>query len=144
MTYIGIDCGVKTGVAVWDSQAREFLEVSTYKLWQALFAVKRYADTYKDVTIVFEDARQRKWIPRETSESEYRGKLMGAGSVKRDSKIWEEFLTDNHIPFEAHPPRPGLTKWDAKYWAKVTGWKGRTSEHSRDAALLVWGRKDIR
>lgn len=144
MIYIGIDCGVHTGFAVWDDTSNTFLEVSTYKLWQALFAVKRYADTYKDVTIVFEDARQRKWIPRETSESEYRGKLMGAGSVKRDSKIWEEFCTDNHIPFEADPPRPGLTKWDAKYWAKVTGWKGRTSEHARDAALLVWGRKDIR
>lgn len=144
MIHIGIDSGKHTGFAVWDDTSNTFLEVSTYKLWQALFAVKRYADTYKDVTIVFEDARQRKWIPRETSESEYRGKLMGAGSVKRDSKIWEEFLTDNHIPFEADPPRPGLTKWDAKYWAKVTGWKGRTSNHARDAALLVWGRKDIR
>lgn len=140
MLYIGIDCGTHTGLAVWNSNTNNWEEVSTYKLWQALFVVRRYVDTNRDVTIIFEDARQRRWLPRETSESDYRGRLMGAGSVKRDAVIWEEFCKDLHIPYEAEPPRPGLTKWDASYWSKVTGYKGRTSNHARDAALLVWGK----
>lgn len=91
--------------------------------------------------VVFEDARQRKWFTPERSNSEYRGKLMGAGAAKRDAKIWEEFLQDNIIPYEAHKPQAGGTKWPADHWARVTGWEGRTSEHARDAALLVFGRK---
>lgn len=144
MLYIGIDCGSHTGFAVWDSVAVDFVEISTYRLWKALEVARKYASDYPEVTIVFEDARQRKWLPRETSESDYRGRLMGAGSVKRDAAIWEEFCKDNRIPYEALPPQRGLTKWHAAYWASVTGWKGRTSNHARDAALLVMGRSPIR
>ena len=93
-----------------------------------------------DLLVVFEDARQRTWFAPERNRSEYRGKLMGAGAAKRDSKIWEEFLEGQHIPFRAQGPRPGGTKWNKEYWYQVTGWKGRTSEHARDAALLVMGR----
>lgn len=143
MTYIGIDCGVKTGVAVWDSQAREFLEVRTCPLYEALELCNDYR-LRTPIHIVFEDARQRKWIPRETSESEYRGKLMGAGSVKRDAVIWQEFCEGHAIPFDALPPAKGMTKWSDDYFKRMTGWQGRTSNHARDAALLVWGRKDIR
>jgi hypothetical protein len=38
-----------------------------------------------------------------------------------------------------HKPQAHGTKWAADYFARVTGFKGRTSEHSRDAALLVYG-----
>ena len=140
MIHIGIDPGDNTGFAVWDSRAWAFVEVGTYPLHKALDRVRRLArETRGEVHVVFEDARLRKWFAPEHSPSEYRGKLMGAGAAKRDSKIWEEFLTDYDIPFTAHKPRPGGTKWNKDYWQKVTGWTGRSSEHSRDAALLVWG-----
>jgi len=144
---IGIDPGESTGFAVYDGASGRFLEVSTVPLHKAMDEVKRwhYACMMSPVPItlrvVFEDARQRKWFEKERNASEYRGKLMGAGAAKRDAKIWEEYLTALGIPFEAVKPRPGLTKWKADYWAKMTGWKGRTSEHARDAALLVWGRR---
>ena len=90
--------------------------------------------------LYFEDAKQRQYLPPEATLSDYRGKLMGAGSVKRDSAIWREFCSFWGIPYVAVAPRAGMTKWDAKYFAKVTGWTGRTSEHARDAALLVFQR----
>ena len=65
---------------------------------------------------------------------------MGAGSIKRDCEIWEEFAALYGIPIQFIPPRKGLTKWDAETFNKMTGWKGRTSNHARDAALLVWGK----
>ena len=139
MIYIGIDPGTHTGVAVWDTREGKFLSLETLPIHRALQEVYNWRQRPAEIQVVFEDARQRRWYGKESND-----KLQGAGSVKRDSKIWEEFCTDNHIPFEAEPPRPGLTKWNAKYWANVIGWKGRTSEHARDAALLVWGRKDIR
>lgn len=142
MIWIGIDPGTHTGLAVWDGDGRRFMLVATVPLWQALQEVASYTQQYgtSAVSVVFEDARQRKWLPREASASEYRGKLMGAGSVKRDSAIWQEFLEDNGIPYFHVGPRKGLTKWSPDAFARSTGWKGRTSEHSRDAALLVWGK----
>lgn len=142
--YIGIDPGAHTGLAVWDSTSRAFLEVATLPIWRAMKSVLGWRDTCAEqsvpLVVIFEDARQRKWFKEDRNSSEYRGHLMGAGAAKRDAAIWEEFLNDHAIVFQATPPRPRLTKWKADYWAHVTGWKGRTSEHSRDAALLVFGK----
>jgi hypothetical protein len=139
--WIGIDPGTHTGLAEWDGDRRRFLLVATVPLWQALQEVSNAAAAYRGgVRVVFEDARDRKWLPRERNLSEYRGRLMGAGSVKRDSAIWAEFLQDNGIAFDKVPPRPGLTKWTQEQFEHVTGWKGRTSNHARDAAMLVFGR----
>ena len=138
---IGIDPGHATGLAVWDSHRREFRAVATLPIHRAMKAVHDWADEYPhQVRVVFEDARRRRWLPKDTSSAEYRGHLMGAGSVKRDAVIWEEYLADLGIPFEHPGPRPGLTKWDADVFARTTGWKGRTSNHARDAALLVFER----
>lgn len=140
MICIGIDPGTHTGVAVWDTRERKFRSLETLWIHDALFYVRRLSEEYRGhILVVFEDARLRKWFAPEHSTSEYRGKLMGAGAAKRDAKIWEEFLTDWGIPFKAHKPQAGGTKWDKEYWEKVTGWTGRSSEHSRDAALLVLG-----
>lgn len=137
--FIGIDPGVNTGIAIWNATAKRFLQIKTCTIVEAMFMISALGSK-RIVGIYFEDAKQRQYLPRETSVSEYRGKLMGAGSVKRDSTIWREFCTFCSIPYVAVAPRAGMTKWDAKYFAKVTGWTGRTSEHARDAALLVFQR----
>lgn len=139
---IGIDCGKHTGIAVWDTISRAFWMVDTVPIHKALELV-RELDALRagQIKVYIEDARQRKWLPKDATSSEYRGHLMGAGSVKRDAVIWQDALTDWGIPFEMVPPRAGATKWDADTFARITGYKGRTSNHARDAALLVYGRK---
>ena len=69
-----------------------------------------------------------------------KSKAQGAGSVKRDCSIWEDFCKDYGIPFWAKPPVKGATKVSADYFKMVSHYQGRTSEHSRDAAMLVIGR----
>jgi hypothetical protein len=139
MLYIGIDTGTDTGLAVWNG--RYFTHLQTMKIHKALEYVAALATANPGaVCVVIEDARQRKWIPKERGIKERVGRAQGAGSVKRDASIWTEFCKDKKIPLLAVPPRKGMTKWDEDYWRKVTGWKGRTSEHARDAALLVWGK----
>lgn len=140
MLHIGIDCGEHTGFAIWDSSRRKFNNICTLKLHQALEAVLELKHTEPSIFVHFEDARQRKWIPREKSIGEYRGKLMGAGSVKRDAVIWEEFLSDHGILFEAVAPRKGATKLSDETFKALTHWTGRTSNHARDAAMLVFGK----
>ena len=144
--YIGIDPGDNTGVAVWDTRLRAFRLLATMPLHRAMAEVKRWmyacalSPVHTNFVVVFEDARQRTWFAPERNVSEYRGKLMGAGAAKRDAKIWEEYLQDLGVAFSAHKPQPGTTKWKADYFAKITGYTGRTSDHSRDAAMLVFQR----
>lgn len=139
--FVGIDPGVKTGLAVWDTEAQHFAEIVTASIVGAMKIIRDYAaDGQREIHIVAEDARQRKWLPRERNLSEYRGRLMGAGSVKRDCEIWQEFADFYCIPIQFLPPRKGLTKWDADTFKRMTGWNGRTSNHARDAALLVFGK----
>ena len=137
MIFIGIDTGTHTGVAVWNSEEKQFLDIKTLMLHQALQLVITMCQIWKreNVMVLFEDARQRKWFGTNSN-----AKMQGAGSVKRDASIWEEFCTDYQIAFRALPPAPGNTKLNPDYFKALTGWKGKTSEHARDAAMIVFGR----
>ena len=142
MLYIGIDTGTHTGFAVWDADRQELLEVSTYKLHVALFKMYVLYREHKDIKVRFEDARKRKWFDTRTARQD-RARLQGAGSVKRDCNIWEEYLQDLGIPFEAVAPKRNATKLSAQAFERITKWKGKTNEHSRDAAMLVYGKQNI-
>jgi len=140
---VGIDVGTHTGLAVWDTTAQRFIEVTSLPVHAALLRVKELAErlAYKGngIEVVFEDARLRKWYGHNTAARD-RARLQGAGSVKRDSTIWEDALTDWGIPFSKVAPKNNITKMRADYFARLTGWTGTTNEHGRDAAMLVFGK----
>jgi hypothetical protein len=137
MIYIGIDPGTHTGVAVWDSKEGKFLTLETMPIHRALTRVLAIAERHRDdVQVIFEDARLRKWF----GDGDTDAKKQGAGSVKRDCSIWEDFLTDMEIPFLTTKPGNVATKVTPSWFRKLTGWEGRCSEHARDAAMLVFGR----
>lgn len=144
MIYIGIDPGTHTGVAVWDSKEGRFLSLETMPIHRALEKVKEMSYPFwhmdklyhEDIQVIFEDARLRTWF----GKGNVTAKAQGAGSVKRDCSIWEDFLTDMEIPFVTTKPGNVATKVTPSWFRKLTGWEGRCSEHARDAALLVFGR----
>lgn len=142
--YIGIDPGKNTGFAVYDPELCRLVAVETLLIHQAMERVLALAGEHRlpgrGVVVVFEDPRRRKWIPLESSWKEAKGRAFGAGSVKRDATIWEDFLTDKDITYIHPAPAKGLTKWSQDYFEKITGWSGRTSHNARDAAALVFGR----
>lgn len=131
---IGIDTGVNTGFAVWDKKQKSFITVETLQLHQVLFRIRVLKDSGLPFLVRVEDARLRKWFGKSGREQ-----LQGAGSVKRDAKIWEDFLSDMHVDFEMVPPKNNKTKLDASKFKQITGWKERTNEHGRDAAMLCYG-----
>ena len=137
MIFIGVDTGTHTGVAVWDSEERQFLDIETMMLHQALQFVITMCQVWKreNVMVLFEDARQKIWFGNSSH-----ARAQGAGSVRRDAAIWEEFCTDYGIAFCALPPAKGTTKLKPDYFKALTGWKKQTSEHARDAAMIVFGR----
>lgn len=135
--FIGIDTGVHTGFAVWHSDTKYLAEVSTMTITQAMERVKMIADIRgKDnIRLFIEDARQRKWFGNAGRE-----KLQGAGSVKRDSRIWEDWCREQGLQYRMVAPKNNRTKLTVSQFKLLTKWTGATSEHARDAALLVFGR----
>jgi hypothetical protein len=130
---IGIDPGTYTGFAIYEKRFKKLIFVDTLSIHRSMEIVKWWKGQ-TDIFVRVEDARMRNWFGKSGRE-----KLQGAGSVKRDSKIWSDFLTDEGIPFEMVPPKNNVTKISADAFKKLTGYTGRTSRHGRDAAMLVWG-----
>lgn len=131
---IGIDTGVNTGVSIWNVSEGRFELITSTSILKA-FEIIRAHKSYIEMVYV-EDARQVKY---KTS----RYKAQGAGSVKRDCGIWEEFLAMEKIPSTFVRPQKAITKIDAARFKRMTRWEGRTNEHGRDAAMLIYGRKGI-
>jgi len=138
--YIGIDCGVSTGYARWDKEEKALTHMGTIKIHMAMEYVKDLVQSFPcQVFVRVEDARKRKWIPYQRTEKSERGRREGAGSVKRDAVIWEDFLTWLGVDFEMVAPKDNRTKLTSIAFRKITGWVPLTSKHSRDAAMLVFG-----
>ena len=138
--YIGIDTGVNTGVACWWKEKRQLSSVQCMQIHRAMEYVKEAEKVNPGgVFVRIEDARLRKWIPRQKDQRTEAGLREGAGSVKRDASIWQDFLTDHKIPFELVAPKDNKTKVDAAHFKKLTGFTGSTNNHGRDAAMLVFG-----
>lgn len=131
---VGIDPGTKTGLALWDTQARKLTEVSTLGAIEAMARCELMQRAGSLKHIVMEDARLRTWFGTKGREV-----LMGAGSVRRDCSIWCEWAEFHGVALRSVSPQQKGAKVDAERFAKLTGWAGRTSEHGRDAAMLVLG-----
>ena len=124
---IGIDPGTNTGVAVWNATFQTFHVLKTLPVHRAFTLVTEL----RPALVIVEDARLRTHFGNTGRE-----RLQGAGAAKRDAKIWEDFLAESKIPFLLQLP---AGKVDGKTFRAIYKVHGRTSEHARDAALLVVG-----
>ena len=132
---IGIDPGVNTGFAVWNREQKEFSLVTCDKIHNIMAMIKITLQNFgaEDIFVRLEDARLRTWFGNSGREQ-----LQGAGSIKRDCGIWQDFLHDLGLQFELVPPKKNKTKVSATWFKTVAKWVGRTNNHGRDAAMLVF------
>jgi hypothetical protein len=122
-------------MGVWLKPAKKLVRVESMMIHQAMRLVELASVDYKEVILVrVEDARQATY-GRDMDAH----RIRGAGSVMRDAKIWEDFLTSLGVDFEMVRPRKEFTKFTAKKFKSMTGYEGTTNEHGRDAAMLVYG-----
>ena len=134
---IGIDTGVHTGFAVWDVESQQLIKCETMQIDEAIESIMFIFSSHKNIIVVVEDARLRKFFKGENMAA----KQQGAGSIKRDAKIWEDYLTRLRIDFKLVNPTSRKTKITSEYFKKISKFEGRTSNHARDAAMLVLGYK---
>ena len=139
MILIGIDTGVQTGVGIIIGQDKQALSMPIH---QALILINDLVDE-DPVHIRVEDARKRKWFGNNSN-----AKKQGAGSIKRDCKIWNDFLdelaeeSEGLLTFEMIHPIKGATKLTSKLFKNITGIEERTNEHGRDAFMLIHNYKN--
>lgn len=135
---IGIDPGVRTGIAVKDLRTGRLIEVVTEPIHRAFRRVWQWQGQ-GNIAVYVEDARQRKWFnDAHLNPKEKRGLAMGAASVKRDCTAWEDMLSDAGITYFLVAPKNNKTKLAPELFKKITGWERKSSVHSRDAAMLIY------
>lgn len=135
--FIGIDPGTETGIGY---KIPEGNGVKSLKIHNAMVFVNYLVANYPDrpVFIRVEDARKRKKFGANSTF-----KQQGAGSIKRDCKIWEDFLKDlqkqypGRVEVQFLHPIKGGTKMPSGVFRRTTGITGRTNNHERDAYMLI-------
>ena len=141
---IGIDCGTHTGLAIWNVAKREFVSIETLAIHRAFEKVKLFFETVSKNTVIYIES-PKTFVPftqkKGAKQVNIAARVQGAGSIKRDFAAWEDFFNDYKFPFVPTSVIGGAKKIDAVLFAKITGVKYRTSEHARDAALIVFQRK---
>lgn len=135
MTYgaglvIGIDPGVNTGLAIWSRSQNGLIECKSCSIVEAMWQLGNVRSTI--ALMVMEDARLRTWFGKSGREV-----LLGAGSVRRDCSIWTEWAEHYGVPLKSISPQQKGAKLNADVFARITGWKGKTNEHARDAGVLA-------
>ena len=148
---VGLDPGEETGVAVCDPKAERLKYVMSQSFWVvvSLFETELGPETPSDgsspgpvVLVIIEDARALPIYGRH-------GKVRGArwdklarnvGRVDRETQLWVEYLARRGYRVLLARPSRGQEKWDAATFKRITRYQGRTNQHGRDAARLVWGR----
>ncbi|WP_291369745.1 MULTISPECIES: hypothetical protein [unclassified Acinetobacter] len=143
---IGIDTGVHTGfaVAIDHGNGGELEQVESLSITQAMEQIRDRinSDGKDNIFLYIEDARKRTWFGSMDARQAKSGAGVreGVGSVKRDAQIWEDWCKEQDIHFKMIHPAANATKKKADDFKRMTGWTGRTNEHARDAAMLVFKR----
>ncbi len=136
-TYLGIDPGRKTGLAVWHA-AREELEIfPAMPFWEAW---EKVTGSYppSETAAVIEDPTQNRPVFRRGTSGRRREKIaQDVGENKAHAKLWIEGL--ERLGYAVRRVRPTQKKWSKRTFERITGYTGRSSSHARDAARLVFG-----
>lgn len=133
---IAIDPGVNTGMALAFDGI--LVEVYTASFTKAQADILELVNRGNAIELVIEDPRGQ-YVPK--GDPRYgTHRLKGVGSVERDAKLWIEFAEFYGIKYRTVKPGK-YRKIDAKTFAKITGWTGRTSEHARAAAMMVFEKR---
>lgn len=132
-TILGIDPGVNTGVAIFKGGSLHALLTIEPHMIQTLI------DMHKPGRVVFEDSRLQTHVWT-------RGRTMAANCKMArnvgEIDAWCRLITAvcGELKIAAHGISPAGKggKTDAKSFALLTGWQGKTNQHERDAAMVAW------
>lgn len=138
---IGIDPGTNTGFTAYNCDTKQYLHCETLPIHIAIFRIEKLVEFDffpRGMLIIVEDSRHISG-PNE--------KKLGAGSIRRDCSIWEDYLeelvkrTSKDITFIfVRPTNNKYLKMNPHEWTKYSKYQGNRmpSEHARDSATYLF------
>lgn len=135
---VAIDPGTTTGFSVYSKKDKKWLMCEQMLIHEAIFSIRTMVELNigNEIHIIVEDARNISGL--------YKNKL-GAGSIRRDCSIWEDYLDSikkhwkNVHTSYVRPTGNRFLKMDADAWAKYAKWdKKIPGEHARDSATYLF------
>lgn len=141
MIMIGIDPGKTCGLAVWDCTLQELLKLRSLDFWDTYSDVVHYWNNQGRPLIVFLEwpgGNKPTFGRRKLGKPALDRKAQNVGSNKRTAQLLHSGFTKKGIPVRKVTPKQ--QKWTKKTFENITGWTGRSSQHARDAARMVFGR----
>lgn len=140
MIAIGVDPGKNTGIAVWDCEKQKIIELKTMSFWQAYNHVAVNWKAKADRLLVrVEDPSGNSPVWHGSGKSKgVQAKI--AQRVGRNKQMADLLIEGyRQAGLVVQPVVPKSSKWTHKMFKKITGYKGRSNEHNRDAARMVVG-----
>ena len=130
---IGIDPGKSTGFAEYDGE----LYAGTTDFWGAVKAVEIHDP--KETAVIVELPRSKHvWHGKGQNSKAMARTGVNVGSVIREAELLaERFIALGYTVVTVHPKG----KTTAAYVKGLTGYEGRTNEHTRDAIMLAWNHR---
>ena len=143
-TYIGIDPDTdRSGIAVYDAENKRLVKLCCMRFFEMLEFFQMQEPYFAEKVFVRIDAgflhKKSNWHYKQGQSkqvSERQANNVGANAEvgKKIAEMCE------YLGFDYDLVKPLGTKMIChKTFVRMTGWKGRTNQEMRDAALLVWG-----
>jgi hypothetical protein len=132
---IGIDPGTDTGVAIYNPATKSLEMCESTGFWGAIDLISANRDA---MVIIELPNTSHVWHTGAVSQAAKNKTASNVGKVLREAELLIEFCKLNGISCRSIPPKG---KVNAKVFKMVTGWKGMTNEHARDAGMLCFGVK---
>lgn len=143
MLLIGIDPGRNTGIAIYNKAERKLERVFSLSFWEAIKFLEQF-EGRDDVKVYIENPNLNPSLHKHTAMYGLNQALKVAqdvGRVKEQAQLLIDWLNAHRLkPVEIKPSKASGTKIKSPYFNKITKYKGRTNEHGRDAAMLVFGK----
>ena len=130
---LGIDPGAHTGVATYvGGQLTDLETVGPHQ-------IERLIRGRAPARVVFEDSRLQSHTWTSSASKAAAAKMArNVGQVDAWCILITEICAELGIPAHGISPAGKGAKLDAKQFASVTGWMGKSNEHARDAAMVAW------
>ena len=130
--YIGIDPGKKTAIAIYDSTTKRIIDVFMTDFWGAYEYLEAEQHDILIKKVIIE-------VPRTKSNWHKKGcdiTSANVGGIYREANLLADGIERMGLKVIRQHPQG---KVDAAYVKKVTGYQGKTNEHTRDSIMLCWG-----
>jgi hypothetical protein len=139
MYLIGIDPGVNTGFAI--SKDGKIINVKTVDFWDCIKLLRDMQNMGIVVYVENPNVNKPVFYKRGANNTAMMQRVaQNVGSNKRDATLIIDFCTRNGIDVRPQTPQRGAKDIDAKYFQLLTGYDKSTSQHGRDAGMLIAGR----